>query len=131
MRVMSRSGLGLGLMLALSACGQVESLPKTPEQGLLEVRAGLGIAVAGFNVYAGQRPFCDQLGAKPPPLCADRHIVIEGDAKAQEVSKAIDTAEVVVRASGNADTKWQALVTPANLLKTFQSFVDKVKGTQP
>lgn len=38
-------------LLALTACGAVQP-PKTPAQALVEARAGLGSAVAAFNVYA-------------------------------------------------------------------------------
>ena len=66
-------------LLVVTACTTPPQPPKTPTQALVEARASLGTAVAAFNVYAAQRPFCGDAGAKPPPLCADRAVVIQGD----------------------------------------------------
>ena len=73
---MNRAILALPILLA--ACGNVQP-PQTPAQALVEGYAALGSAVSAFNAYAGQRPFCGDAGAKAPPLCADRAVVIEGD----------------------------------------------------
>ena len=89
----------LALPVLLAACGAVTA-PRTPEQAVVELRAGLGTAAAAFNVYAGQRPFCDQPNAKAPPLCADRHVVIQGDQAAHAVADAIDRAEAIKVAIG-------------------------------
>ena len=117
----------LALPVLLAACGSVP-VPKTPEQTVVELRAGLGSAAAAFNVYASQRPFCGDAGAKAPPLCADRAVVIQGDQAAHAVADAIDRAEAVVGAVGVTDAKWSALAEPANLLQQFQAFVTKAKG---
>lgn len=117
----------LALPVLLAACGSV-LVPKTPEQTVVELRAGLGSAAAAFNVYALQRPFCDQPNAKAPPLCANRAVVIQGDQAAHAVADAIDRAEAVVGAVGVTDAKWSALAEPANLLQQFQAFVTKAKG---
>jgi len=50
-------------LLAVAACTTPPQPPKMPAQALIEARAGLGAAVAAFNVYAAQRPFCGDAGA--------------------------------------------------------------------
>lgn len=114
-------------LLALTACGAVQP-PKTPAQALVEARAGLGSAVAAFNVYAAQRPFCGDGGAKPAPLCADRDVVIQGARTAHQVADALDRAEATIQALDVADSQWPALAEPLTLLKNFQAFVAKAKG---
>ena len=93
----------------------------------MEARAGLGSAVAAFNVYAGQRPFCGDAGAKPAPLCADRAVVIQGDAAAHQVANALDRAEATIAALDVGDSQWPALAEPLTLLKNFQAFVAKAQ----
>jgi hypothetical protein len=114
-------------LLALTACGAVQP-PKTPEQALVEARAGLGSAVAAFNVYASQRPFCGDAGAKPTPLCADRAAVIQGDHAAHQVADALDRAEATITSLDVTDSQWPALAEPLTLLKNFQAFVTQEKG---
>ena len=114
-------------VLLLSACGATAP-PKTPAQALIEGYAALGSATAAFNVYAGQRPFCGDAGAKPAPLCADRDIVIQGDAAAHQVADAMDRAGAVIKAVNVADTQWAALVEPENLLAQFRALVARVTG---
>jgi hypothetical protein len=114
-------------LLVLAACGTVPA-PKTPAQALIEAYAGLGSAVAAFNVYAGQRPFCGDDGAKPAPLCADRGIVIEGDAAAHQVADALDRAREVIRAVDVDNVQWQALAEPMTLLAGFRAFVNRTTG---
>ena len=117
----------LVLFLALSACGSAVA-PKTPAQALLEGRAALGVATAAFNLYAGQRPFCGDPGAKAPPLCADRQVVIQGDKVAHQVADAFDKAEVVINTTGVAELKWTALGDAIKQLVSFQTFVTTAKG---
>ena len=114
-------------LLALTACGAVQP-PKTPAQALVEARAGLGSAVAAFNVYAAQRPFCGDGGAKPAPLCADRDVVIQGARTAHQVADALDRAEATIQALDVADSQWPVIAEPLTLLKNFQAFVAKAKG---
>ena len=114
-------------LLALTACGAVQP-PKTPAQALVEARAGLGSAVAAFNVYAAQRPFCGDGGAKPAPLCADRDVVIQGARTAHQVADALDRAEATIQALDVADSQWPVIAEPLALLKNFQAFVAKAKG---
>lgn len=114
----------LALPLLVGAC---VAPPKTPSESIVELYAGLGSAAAAFNVYASQRPFCGDAGAKAPPLCADRQVVIQGDAAAHTVADAIQRAEIVVNAVNAQDMKWAAIAEPANLLKQFQALVAKVK----
>ena len=111
----------------VAACGVVPP-PKTPAQALIEAYAGLGSAVAAFNVYAGQRPFCGDVGARPAPLCADRAIVIEGDAAAHQVADGLDRAREVIRAIDLENVQWQALADPMTLLAGFRSFVNRTTG---
>ncbi len=123
------TALGLllgGLLLSMAACGSAS--PKTPAQALLEGRASLGVAVAAFNVYAGQRPFCNDPGAKAPPLCADRQAVIEGGKVAHQVASAFDRAEVIINATGTAELKWSVLGGALKQLVGFQALVAKTKG---
>jgi hypothetical protein len=119
----------LALALLLVACSAVPA-PKTPTQAILEGRAALGVAAAAFNVYASQRPFCNDAGAKPPPLCAERSVVIQGDKVAHQVAAAFDRAEVVVNTVGVADTQWSAVGEAAKQLLSFQSFVVQAKGAK-
>ena len=114
-------------LLALTACGAVQP-PKTPAQALVEARAGLGSAVAAFNVYAAQRPFCGDGGAKPAPLCADRDVVIQGARTAHQVADALDRAEATIQALDVADSQWPVIAEPLALLKNFQAFVALAKG---
>ena len=114
-------------LLALTACGAVQP-PKTPAQALVEARAGLGSAVAAFNVYAAQRPFCGDGGAKPAPLCADRDVVIQGARTAHQVADALDRAEATIQALDVADSQWPVIAEPLALLKNFQAFVAQAKG---
>ena len=114
-------------LLVLTACGAVQP-PKTPEQALVEARAGLGSAVAAFNVYASQRPFCGDTGAKPAPLCADRAVVIQGDHAAHQVADALDRAEATIQALDVTESQWPTLAEPLTLLNSFQAFVAKAKG---
>ena len=116
-------------LLALTACGSPVT-PKTPAQALLEGRAALGVAAAAFNVYASQRPFCNDPGAKVPPLCAERSVVIQGDKTAHQVAAAFDRAEVIVNTVGVADTQWAAIGEAAKQLLSFQSFVVQAKGAK-
>lgn len=117
----------LALPILVAACGPVPG-PKTPAEAVVELYAGLGAAAAAFNVYASQRPFCGDAGAKAPPLCADRQVVIQGDQTAHAVADAITRAEAVVNAVNAQDMKWAAIAEPANLLKQFQAFVAQAKG---
>jgi len=84
--------------------------------------------VAAFNVYAAQRPFCGDTGAKPPPLCADRAVIIQGDRTAHQVADALDRAEATLEALDIGEAQWPALAEPLTLLKNFQAFVAKAKG---
>jgi len=61
--------------------------------------------VAAFNVYAAQRPFCGDTGAKPAPLCAARAVVIQVDRAAHQVADAQDRAEATIAALDASDTK--------------------------
>ena len=117
----------LALPVLLAACGAVTA-PRTPEQAVVELRAGLGTAAAAFNVYAGQRPFCDQPNAKAPPLCADRAVVIEGDKRAQQVADALDIASAAIRSVNAQDVQWKALADPMALLQGFRDFVRAKAG---
>lgn len=123
--------MALGVaFIALSGCANTPSLtPQTPRQALLESRAALTVAVAGFNVYASQRPFCGQVGAKPAPLCADRAAVIEGADQAHKIANGLDAAEVVIQVSGTSDIGWAALASPSKMLAAFQAWVAS-KGTK-
>lgn len=118
--------LSLCLAVTLSACAQ--AVPKTPQQALVEAYGGFGTAVASFNLYAGQRPFCDQPNAKAPPLCADREIVIKGDAMASKVADGLEIANQTLKASGTSDAQWAVLADPMKLLAQFQAFVVSVRG---
>lgn len=72
--------------------------------------AGLGAAVGAFNVYAAaQRPFCGDPVAKPPPLCADRTVVIQGDRVAHLVADALDRAEATITALDVGESQWPTL----------------------
>ena len=115
-------------LLTITACTTPPQPPKTPAQALVEARAGLGAAVAAFNVYAAQRPFCGDAGAKAPPLCSDRAVVIQGDRAAHQVADALDRAEATIEAQDASDSQWPALAEPLTLLKNFQAFVAKAKG---
>jgi len=115
-------------LLTVTACTTPPQPPKTPAQALVEARAGMGAAVAAVNVYAAQRPFCGDVGAKPPPLCADRAVVIQGDHVAHQVADALDRAEATIDALDASDSQWPALAEPLTLLKSFQAFVAKAKG---
>ena len=88
----------------------------------------LAAAVAAFNVYAGQQPFCDDAGAKAPPLCADRAVVIQGDRATHHIVDALDRAEATIAALDASDSQWPALSEPLALLKNFQAFVAQAKG---
>ncbi len=90
-------------LLTVTACTTPPQPPKTPAQALVEARAGLGAAVAAFNVYAAQRPFCGDTGAKPAPLCADRAVVIQGDRAAHQVADALDQTEATIEALNAGD----------------------------
>ena len=114
-------------LLAVAACTTPPQPPKTPAQALVEARAGLGAAVAAFNVYAAQRPFCGDAGARPPPLCADRNVVIQGDHAAHQVADALDRAEATIEALNIGESQWPALAEPLTQLKNFQAFVAKAK----
>ena len=118
----------LATCLFAAACTIPPQPPQSPAQALIEARAGLGAAVAAFNVYAAQRPFCGDPGAKPPPLCADRAVVIEGDRAAHQVAEALDRAEATIDALDLGETQWPALAEPLTLLKNFQAFIAKAKG---
>jgi len=83
---------------AVTACSNPPQPPKTPAQALVEARAGLGAAVAAFHVYAAQRSFCGDVGAKAPPLCADRAVVIQGERAAHQFVDALDRAEATIDA---------------------------------
>lgn len=118
--------LAAGLAVTLSACAQ--AVPKTPQQALVEAYGGFGTAVTAFNLYAGQRPFCGQPGAKTPPLCADRDVVIQGDAMATKVADGLEIANQTLKASNTADAQWAVLADPLKLLAQFQAFVVKARG---
>lgn len=113
--------------LFLAACTPPQP-PQTPAQAMVQLRAGLGSAVAGFNIYAAQRPFCDQPAAKPPPLCADRHVVIEGDRVAHQVADGMDQADALIKATGARDAQWAEVAKVANLLAGFNVFVAQARG---
>lgn len=93
-----------------------------------EARAGLGTAVATLNVFAAQRPFCGDPEAKPPPLCVDRAVVIQGDRAAHQVADALDRAEDSIEALDASDSQWPTLAEPLTLLKNFQAFVANAKA---
>ena len=121
--------LAAGLAVSLSACaGSPTVVPKTPQQALVEAYGGFGTAVTAFNLYASQRPFCDQPGAKAPPLCADRAIVIQGDAMASKVADGLEIANATLKATGAADAQWATLANPLKAVQEFQVFVTKVRG---
>ena len=120
-------GIFLAACLAVAACGNVQP-PQTPAQAIVEAYAALGSAVAAFNTYAGQRPFCGDAGAKEPPLCADRAIVIEGDKRAKQVADALDIASAAVRSVNAQDQQWKALADPMTLLTGFREFVRQKAG---
>jgi hypothetical protein len=119
-----KKGIFCGLLL-LAACS---ATPQTPQQALLEGRAALGVAAGGFNVYAAHGLGWGDRGQNPPPLCAKREVVIEGDRIANEVAAAFDQAEVVINSTGVADTKWAAIGTALKKLVSFQSFVTKANS---
>ena len=102
--------------------------PRTPAQALIEARAALGSAVAAFNVYAAQRPFCGDDGARPPPLCADRTVVIQGDRAAHQVADALDLAEAAIATLEGPEAQWPVLAEPLTLLGDFQVYVSTAKG---
>ena len=108
--------------VALSGCTPPPP-PQTPAQALVEGYAALGSAVSGFNAYASQRPFCGDAGAKAPPFCADRAIVIEGDKRAHQVADALDLAGAAINATATRDVQWKTLAQPLTLLTAFQSYV--------
>lgn len=118
--------LAAGLAVTLGACSA--AVPKTPQQALVEAYGGFGTAVTAFNLYASQRPFCDQPNAKAPPLCADRDIVIQGDAMASKVADGLEIANQTLKTTDTADVQWKVLADPLKLLQQFQAFVVKVRG---
>lgn len=117
----------LAMPILLVACGAPRP-PQTPAQAVVEAYAALGSAVTAFNTYAGQRPFCGDAGAKSPPLCADRAVVIEGDKRAQQVADALDIASAAVRSVNAQDQQWKALADPLTLLQGFRDFVRQKAG---
>lgn len=116
--------------LFLAACTPPQP-PQTPAQAMIDVWAGFGSAVAGFNVYAAQRPFCGQPNARPAPLCADRQIVIQGDQSAKATAAVLDQTDAVLKASNLQDQQWSAITEAVKVLVTFRSFVSKAKGETP
>ena len=119
--------LAAGLAVTLTACAGTV-VPKTPQQALVEAYGGFGTAVTAFNLYASQRPFCGDVNAKAPPLCADRDIVIQGDAMASKVADGLEIANQTLKAVNASDAQWSALADPIKLVSEFQSFVVKVRG---
>lgn len=115
--------IALGGCLILAAC----TPPQTPAQVLVDMRATEAGLLTLFNQYASQRPFCGDTGAKAPPLCADRQIVIDGSTTAQNVHESLAVAEKIVQASGAGNASWQALVAPKALLERLQNIVNGVK----
>lgn len=112
-------------VLLLAGCQN----PETPRQALVTAYAAFGSAVASFNVYAAQRPFCGDEGARPPPLCADRTVVIQGDRAARVTATSLEAASAAIRAIGdeNKDAQWRALAEPAELVRAFSVFVAGVR----
>lgn len=113
----------IGGCLLVAAC----TPPQTPAQTLVELRAAEAGLLVLFNQYASQRPFCGDKGAKAPPLCADRQIVIDGSTTAQNLHEGLAVADKVIQASGAGNASWQSLVAPKALLERFQNIVDGVK----
>ena len=109
--------------IMLAAC----TPPQTPAQVLVDMRATEAGLLTLFNQYASQRPFCGDAGAKAPPLCADRQIVIDGSTTAQNVHESLAVADKIVQASGAGNASWQALVAPKALLERLQNIVNGVK----
>jgi len=109
--------------LTLSAC----TPPQTPAQTLVDLRATEAGLLRLFNEYASQRPFCGDAGAKAPPLCADRKIVIDGSTTAQNLHESLAVADKVIRAAGAGDASWKSLVAPKALLERFQNIVEGAK----
>lgn len=112
--------------LLIPACGP-QPIPQTPAQALVDLRAAEAGLLTLFNQYASQRPFCGDTGAKAPPLCADRQIVIDGSVTAQNLHEGLAVADKIIQASGAGNASWQALVAPKALLERFQNIVDGVK----
>ena len=118
-------------LLALSACGANTPAvlePSTPQQTLVSLRASEATLLRSFREYSAQRPFCGDTGAKAPPLCADRAVVIEGSNVADAVHASLAQADKIVAAAGISDTSWKALVDPQTLLVKFQALVSGAKG---
>jgi hypothetical protein len=116
---------------ALLVAGCATQPPQTPAQAMVDVWAGFGSSVAAFNVYAAQRPFCDQPNARPAPLCADRHIVIEGDQSAKATAAVLDQTDAVLKATTLRDQQWAAIGEAVKRLADFRRFVGQAKGETP
>ncbi len=101
--------------------------PKTPAQAMVSARALEGSTLRLFNEYAAQRPFCNDANAKPPPFCAERSVVIEGDNLATDIHEGLATADKIV-ATGVADAAWEAIAHPQKLLERFRDFVTRARG---
>ncbi len=119
------------LTLALAGCGTMSLppvvAPKTPAQAMVSARALEGSTLRLFNEYAAQRPFCNDANAKPPPFCAERSLVIEGDKLATDIHEGLAIADKVV-ATGVADAAWEAIAKPQTLLDRFRAFVARARG---
>ena len=113
----------LASVLILAAC----TPPRTPAETLVDLRATEAGLLRLFNEYASQRPFCGDTGAKAPPLCADRQVVIDGFQTAQKINEGLKAADTIISASGASNASWQSLVAPRALLERFQILVDGVK----
>lgn len=105
--------------------------PDTPQQALVGLRTAEVLALTSFRAYAAQRPFCRDPGARTPPLCAERSVVIEGAAVAVEVHQALATADKIVAAAGASDVGWAALAEPKKLLARLRDFVLRARGDAP
>ncbi len=95
--------------------------PRTPEQAMVDARAGFLTATGAFTIYAMQ-PWCGPPPAPKPPLCADRAIVQEGAKAARAVNSTLDAADAVIAAKGVPD---MAAITRA--LADYAALVAQVR----
>lgn len=118
----------LAAALALAGCGSPAITPETPAQAMVGIRAAEAGTLRLFREYTAQRPFCGDAGAKAPPLCAERSIVIEGMEIATQLHDGLAHADTVIKAAGVSDTSWKALAEPKTLLDRFRAFVARARN---
>ncbi|MHA1563685.1 MAG: hypothetical protein ACTSX7_00110 [Alphaproteobacteria bacterium] len=97
--------MSLALFLVLAACGPLsngfltaqEQAVLTPAARVFQLQGEFNILLSQFNRYAAQ-PFCMTDGQ---PACAERVVVLRGEAMTQRADEVLDGASSAARAGAS------------------------------